>query len=1760
MTIKILNKLDKMETIRFNFVSRVHTFFTIIAIIFAICLSNGNYSFAQTTKMVGTAGDYATLGAAFNAINSGELTGAITLQIISSITETVSAVLHQSGYTGAGGTSSYTSVNIYPTASGLSISGSLNAPLIDLSGANNVTINGSLDGANAGKDLTITNIGTESSSYYASTIRFISGAASNTVKYCTLKGSCTAAAGGVLYFYNNGNNSNNLIDHNDITNSGVNRLINAIYSEGGLGFTNSGNTISNNVIYDFFNAGYSSQGINISNYSSDWSITGNNFYQTTTLVPTNASTSYSVIRVYNASGNNFTISDNIIGGSAPNNSGTFTLNSTQNITFYGLYINVGTTTASSVQNNTIKSIASTSTSDSPFRGMFIIGGNVNIGTVTGNTIGSTTGTGSISLTNSTANSTSYGIHNQSSGTVNIQKNSIGSITTVGSPTISHSFAGIRSSGGTISDNTIGSTVTANSIYASSSTTGSQTIYGILSGGSTSTIISGNTVSKLTNAAIGTSGGLDGISIGNGTNTITNNTIHDLTNANDYPYSVRGISLNSSTEAAQTVTGNTIYNLLNTNASFTGNVIGIYYQGPTTASTVSGNFIHSLSVTGASSIAASIYGIFIASGATTYSNNIISLGGDTKTSIYGIYETGTASNNNNLYFNTVYIGGTVASGTNKSYALFSVVTTNTRNFRNNIFFNARSTTGGSNKHYAAYFNYGSSSNLTLDYNDYYAPGTGGVLGYYNSANVTSLPLIASNDANSKNTNPSLANAGGTTAANYLPSAITLNGVNGTGITTDYAGTTRIYNSMGAYDYAVNSITVNATSGSSTGYYLTLKTAFDAINAGTHQGAITIQITGSTIETASAYLRASGTGLTIYTSVNIYPTVTGLTISGNLDNPLIDLYGAKNVTINGSLNGANTGKDLIITNTSTSGSTSTSTFRFAGGAASDTVKYCTLKGSSTAASGGVLFFTSDGNNSNNIIDNNNITNSSDNRPVNAIYSYGGSGINSGNTISNNNIYDFFNAGASSQGIYIWNNSSDWSITGNSFYETTTLVPTGTFTYYTIRIDGGSGNNFTVTDNFIGGNASNHTGTFTLNSATNHRFYGIYLLVGTTTASSVQNNTIKSIASTSTSGSPFYGMYIISGNVNIGTETGGNTIGSTTDNGSITLTNSTINATSYGIYSSSSGTVNIQKNSIGSITTVGSATTYHSFYGIYAAGGASGIYTISDNTIGSESTTNSIWASSSTSGRQEIYGIININTNSAIISGNTVSKLTNAAMGELGRMDGIASNTGTNTVTNNTVHDLTSALTTSDEAVRGIFLFSSTAAAQTITGNIIYNLSNTNTSFKGYVTGIYYWETTTASGSTVSKNFIYNLSVSASSTTAEIYGINIRGGAATYSNNMISLGGNTPTTIYGIYEKGAAGNNNNLYFNTVYISGVPTSGTNKSYALFSEANTNTRDFRNNIFFNARSTTSGSNLHYAAYFYSSSNSNLTLNYNDYYAPGTGGVLGYYNSTNVTTLADWKTATEQDVNSTSKLVTFISPTDDLHLNGGSIGDGNLTGTPIDGITTDYFNNTRNVTYPYMGGNDVTDSPLPVLLASLNSVVDGRNVKLNWVTSSEINNAGFEVERAEFRSENLEFRKIGFIAGKGTANTQTSYTFSDTKLNSGKYKYRLKQIDNNGNFEYYNLNVVIEVGLPTKYTLSQNYPNPFNPTTKIDFALPNDSKVSIKVYDMTGREVMNIMNNEQKTAGYYTININASMLSSGVYFYRMISDKFIETKKMAIIK
>jgi hypothetical protein len=208
-------------------------------------------------------------------------------------------------------------------------------------------------------------------------------------------------------------------------------------------------------------------------------------------------------------------------------------------------------------------------------------------------------------------------------------------------------------------------------------------------------------------------------------------------------------------------------------------------------------------------------------------------------------------------------------------------------------------------------------------------------------------------------------------------------------------------------------------------------------------------------------------------------------------------------------------------------------------------------------------------------------------------------------------------------------------------------------------------------------------------------------------------------------------------------------------------------------------------------------------------------------------------------------------------------------------------------------------------------------------------------------------------------------------------------------------------------------------------------------------------------------------------------------------------------------------------------------------------------VSTAYFTIAGNST------DNPLDGVLPVELTSFTSnISNNTNVKLNWITANEMNNSGFEVQR---KDDNSEYQKIGFVKGNNNTNSTSHYTFEDNSLTTGKYSYRLKQIDNNGNFEYFTLSNEVEIGAANKFSLSQNYPNPFNPTTKINFAIAVAGQVTLKVYDMTGREIKTLVN-EVKAPGFYTIDFNGANLSSGVYIYKITANNFTDTKKMSLIK
>jgi hypothetical protein len=191
-------------------------------------------------------------------------------------------------------------------------------------------------------------------------------------------------------------------------------------------------------------------------------------------------------------------------------------------------------------------------------------------------------------------------------------------------------------------------------------------------------------------------------------------------------------------------------------------------------------------------------------------------------------------------------------------------------------------------------------------------------------------------------------------------------------------------------------------------------------------------------------------------------------------------------------------------------------------------------------------------------------------------------------------------------------------------------------------------------------------------------------------------------------------------------------------------------------------------------------------------------------------------------------------------------------------------------------------------------------------------------------------------------------------------------------------------------------------------------------------------------------------------------------------------------------------------------------------------------------------------------------------------VQLNWTTATETNNSGFEILRGVYPANSgtqidNEWEVIGFASGFGTTTEPKTYSFIDENVSTGIYKYRLKQTDFDGSFEYSKV-VEVEVDFtPKAFVLYQNYPNPFNPTTTIKFEIPSgtlrqaqsDIMVTLKVYDVLGNEVATLVN-EEKQPGVFEVEFYPESgirnPASGVYFYQLKAGSLVQTKKMIMTK
>ena len=1513
---------------------------------------------ATVTGAVTGNGNYSNLSSAFAAINAVNQSGAnILITIDANLSEPAGGAVLNSG--------AWASLTIQPSGgTARTISGATTAglPLIDLNGADNVTIDGLNTGGNS---LTISNT-TVSSTAGTSTIRFQTDASNNKIRNCTILGSSTVnpgTAGGNILFGGNSSvtgNDNNLITNCDIGPAGSNLPSMCISSNGTTSsavFNNSGDTIRNCNIFDYFHASASSSGVYISSGSSNIILKDSKFYQNSSRITTGFQ--HSAIWISNASGNDFTVSGNTIGFSSSSGAGTYDITGGNSTKFIVMSLSVDTNAATNIQGNTVRNIsfsgsASGSTNSSPFRIIYIAAGLVNVGNVSGNIIGSQTEQNSI-LYSSTSGSGSdvYGVLSIGNSPLNCSNNIIGGMTASNSGTGNSRIYGIRASMGspsntfTCGNNIIGGNY-SNSIRVTSNNTGNVVI-GILDPNPPG-IITGNTIRNLSN-----NGG-----------TGTGNTS-----------SLMGIALNN-TRPNQTVSQNSIYNLYNSDPGSAVRVTGLYVSNITGTNLISRNFIHTVSAASPSSI---VNGLQTETGTGTYQNNMIRLGLDssgnsiiTGIQMNGISETG---GTNNFYFNNVYIGGNPTGGNANTSSFSSTVTGNTRNYRNNIFFNARSNSGSTGKHYAVSVG-GTAPNpggLTASNNIYFANGTGGVLGLFNGGDITSLSSWQSatgQDSNSSFSNPNFIAPDGTVSTVNLhldtiaPSTAEGNGFDIPSVTDDFDGLLR--STLTPVDIgadAGNFATINViVSGAITGNgnYFTLSSALAVINSAEQGSAnITVTIMANTSEPAGGAVLNEGT----WTSLTIQPSgervITGVITPGF---PLIDLNGADNVTIDGINTGGNS---LTISNTTAASNSGTSTVRFQSDAVNNTIKNCSILGSAKSPGSGAANIVFGGNalvtgNDNNTIFNCNIGPASANIPAVCITSVGTTTNpalnNSGDTVRNCNIFDYFSNTDPSSGALLSSGTTGFVIKDNKFYQTSSRSQTIGALHTGIQILNTSGNNFTISGNTIGFSSSTGTGTYSLTGVSGTRFIPVYLAVDTTAVTNVQGNIIQNISLTGTpSGffvnSPFIGIFITAGLTNVG-GISGNTIGSQTQQGNITFnTNTPVQCDLVGFYNTGLSPCVFSNNNIGGITSDNSGTgTCRIIAARASMASSSAAFTCRNNIIGGNS--NHSIQITSNSNSNLIHGILeNGPSFVTTITGNTIRNLANNG--------GISPNF--------------------DASVIGIS-FNNSSPSQTISQNTIYGLHNDDPSAAVRITGIFFG--TGTGTSLISRNFIHTFS--AVSPNAIINGIQTSGGAATYQNNMIRLGLDTSgnsvnagAAIYGISESGGT---NSFYFNSVYIGGSPTGGASNSSAFSSSVTINTRKYRNNIFYNARSNNGSTGKHYAINI-AGTDPGLFITNNIYFANGSGGVLGLFNGSDVTSLSLWRSAVGQDLNSYSSDPQFVNPEGsltsvDLHLDTTASTHAEGNGFDIPSVTDDFDGELRNTLSPVDIGADADDFILLVTNKTLN--------------------------------------------------------------------------------------------------------------------------------------------------------------------------------------
>ncbi len=1539
-------------------------------------ITNSCPTISAGTYSVGPTGDYASLTAVATALENGT-SGSVIFELQSTYTiapESFPITFAGSGCLLTGG------VTIRPQASVssmLSVTSSNSTATIVLSGIQNLTIDGRPGGTGSAKLLTVAN-----TSLTGTAVRYVNDAISTTLRYVVLTGVNSAAAGAVVTFAGTTGaigNDNNTIDNCDIRDGATTPTI-GVYSLGqSATITNDNNTISNCNIFNYFQSGNATSGININSFNSNWTVTGNSFYQTATRTST-VSNQHSGIFISN-SGSGYVITGNFIGGGAPSCGGSaWQLLGAFTNRFVGISVSAAATATTSIQGNTIANIttntnSSASTANGNFSAIWVSGGNANIGTVTGNTIGSTTGTGSINVTlQSNSGGTSNLIAYSGSGVADIRNNTIGAVTLTGATaTIGLGFNGIFVSGGTptIIGNAVGSLVTSNSINSvtafTGTSTGHQTVTGInvTTGVTTATTISNNTVSNLNQSGTSTVPTIRGIVYsGTGNGVISSNTVFNLTGATSNTSQSGGVTgvigiVYTGSSANAEVSLNTVYNISATNSGAVSTVAaGIGYSNPTSGS-VFRNSIYDIrnASTGTTATAPPMaVGILLrAFTAATISNNMISLGNaqPTNTQFVGIlnsFSTLTAR----IYYNSVNIQGTAASGALPSFGFLrgdnsTTAVTTSLEILNNIFTNTR--TGGTGKHYAIGNNFGATATATgwganaSNFNVLNAAAAN--VGYWttdqtlsgwrtaSASDASSISGITVNYLNAATgdlhlnmgTTPTQLESGGTVIA---------------GLTIDYDNQTRpgpagsingggLSPDLGAdeFDGVVLDLTPPSIS-------------FTPVSAVCNTAAQTIT---ATITDAASGVPTSGTGLPVlYWRVNAGPwqSATGTFVSGN-----------------------------------------NYSFTFGSGTAlGDVVSYylaaqdnAPTPNISVSPSTGASGFTSNP--------------PAASIPPTAPLSYGITPLNGVYTVGSGGNFATLTAAVSAYNAncltgpvtFLLTDATPYSAS-ETFPITINVNPTATATNtltikpatgVTTSIIGSvsSGGLFRILGSniiFDGSNASSNSRNLSIQntSTTGPRVF----LVGSETATPITNVTLKN-------------MFLLNGSK------------ASTSALAIQVSNSIGAAGNF-------NNILIENNSFET-----------SYVGIFmlanvSAGNGSGVVVRNNglNVTGPTALNNT--------------GIYLQGLDGAIVEGNQIGNF-DGTVNEVDYGIWLATGTANTTIRQNTVSNLVYSAASSS-SIYGIRESSGLiSSGNIITGNTVSEITASNGT--GTVFGI----DASGGGTLISQNIVSGIKHNSISTYGS-YGINISGGnGSRIINNFVRdinhdmTGGSAFSTTFGVFGiRIATGTGHQVQFNTVNMYGVmpgtaASSQLSAAFALVSTASTGC-DIRNNIFRNVITGGTTSIAHVAAYLPSSAGSglNLTFNNNAYFfgtdaarqgvgQAGTTAGTNFYGT--LVAITGYTSTLGQASNDNKSFASsayspFVSNTD-LHLTN-ALGDNlclNGKATPIAGITTDIDGQTRNATNPDIGADEFTASE-PTFVGNNQSACFGQTVDLTAATVTNGSAAG----------------------------------------------------------------------------------------------------------------------------------------------------------------